>query len=168
MTDTTENKTENREDSRYLLFHLGEELFGTPLMGVREVVELQKIKPIPHTSKSFLGVINIRGEIVGTIDLRIRFGLAAQDSKLSAMMVFATSGGPIAAIADRLEGVAHIDGKHMDLSPRIETKVPLVYLIGIAKVKEKLVTLIDLSKVLDAEEVATLKSKVGEPTSIAG
>ena len=155
------------QDGRFLLFWLGDELFGTPLMGVRKVVEPQKIKPIPHTVKSYLGVINIRGEIVGTIDLRMRFGLAVKESRLNALMVFETTGGPLAAIADRLDGVARIDDQNIDKNPRIEAKVALEYLLGGGKIKDKLVTLIDLKKILDAEEVATVQSSSRSMQAIA-
>lgn len=151
---------ESTDDSRYLLFWLGDELFGTPLMGVREVVELQKIKPIPHTINSYLGVINIRGEIVGTIDLRVRMGMECVESRLAAMIVFETAGGPIAAVADRLDGVAKISGANVDTKPRVEAKLAMEYLIGVGKLKDKLVTLIDLKKVLDAEEIARVQTNI--------
>lgn len=150
------------DDDRYLLFWVGAELFATPLMGVREVVELQKIKPIPHTVKSYLGVINIRGEIVGAIDMRIRFGLSPSESRLGAMMVFETPSGSIAAVTDRLDGVVKIDPSNIDLNPRIEAKIPVSFLIGVGKINDRLVTIIDLGKVLDAEEVATIGASRNE------
>ena len=149
------------DESRYLLFWLGDELFGTPLLGVREVVELQKIKPIPHTVKSYVGVINIRGEIVGTIDLRMQFDLPVTESRAAAMMVFDTTGGPIAAIADRLDGVVHIGPDEIDNSPRIQAKVPMEYLLGVGKWQDKMVTLINLGNVLDAQEIATVGTSNG-------
>jgi purine-binding chemotaxis protein CheW len=151
-----------QDDDRFLLFWVGSELFATPLMGVREVVELQKIKPIPHTVKSYLGVINIRGEIVGAIDLRTRFGFSALESRFGAMMVFETTSGSIAAVTDRLDGVVKIDASNIDSKPRIEAKIPVNFLLGIGKVNDRLVTIIDLGKVLDAEEVATVGKSTTE------
>ncbi|MBC7530959.1 MAG: purine-binding chemotaxis protein CheW [Oligoflexus sp.] len=143
------------EQDRYLLFTLNQELYATPLMGVREVVEMQKPKPIPHTIPSFLGVINIRGEIVGVMDLRVRLGYQRQDYATEAMMVFDTPGGSLAAIVDSMEGVTKISPEAIDRNPSIESRLPLHFLIGVGRIRDRLVTLIDIGKVLEKEEVRT-------------
>jgi len=147
---------ENEKENRYLLFWLGQELYGTPLLGVREVVEYQKAKPIPNTVKSFIGVINIRGSIVGAFDLRLRFGYPAQASKITAMMVFETGDSAIAAVTDKMEGVVAISENSIESKPKIEARVNLDFIIGVASIGDRLVTLIDLTKVLQAEEIANL------------
>lgn len=144
------------DQDRYLLFTLGQELYATPLMGVREVVEMQKPKPIPHTVPSFLGVINIRGEIVGVMDLRLRLGYPVVDSPTEAMMVFDTQGGSLAAIVDTMEGVTKINPELIDKNPSIESRLPLNFLIGVGRIRDRLVTLIDIGQVLEKEEVRTL------------
>jgi len=144
------------DQDRFLLFTLNKEHYATPLMGVREVVEIQKPKPIPHTTPSFLGVINIRGEIVGVIDLRVKMGYPALETKSEAMMVFNTAGGSLAAIADSMEGVTRIQPESIDRNASIDSRLPLHFLIGIARIKDRLVTVIDLQKVLEKEEVRTL------------
>jgi purine-binding chemotaxis protein CheW len=148
---------EDQELDRFLLFSLGGELYGTPLMAVREVCEFQKAKPIPQTVNSFLGVINIRGEIVGVIDLRLRLGYAAKESKTLAMMVFNTDDGALGAVADALEGVAKINQQEIDPKPRIDSRIPINYILGVGKYKEHLVTLIDLREILEREEVVSLR-----------
>lgn len=144
------------ELDRYLLFYLGDELYGTPLMGVREVVEFQKPKPIPQTVPAFLGVINIRGEIVGVIDLRIRLGYPAAESRAVAMMVFSTASGALATVADRMDGVARIPSEDIERAARIDARLPQQFLVGVGKVRDRLVTLIDLNGVLDQEEVKAI------------
>lgn len=153
------------EQDRYLLFTLNQETYATPLMGVREVVEMQKSKPIPHTIPSFLGVINIRGEIVGVMDLRLRLGYEVSASPMEAMMVFDTENGSIAAIVDQMEGVVKIQPDLIDRRPSIESRLPLDYLIGVGRLKERLVTIIDMSKVLAKEEVRTLISSAPKKAS---
>ncbi|MHA0111797.1 chemotaxis protein CheW, partial [Klebsiella pneumoniae] len=77
-------------EHRYLLFRLGAELYGTPLLEVREIIEWQACKSIPHVSNYFLGVINLRGQITGVIDLRRRFGIHEENNDTQVLMVFAT------------------------------------------------------------------------------
>jgi purine-binding chemotaxis protein CheW len=148
---------EDQDLNRYLLFTLGGEIYGTPLMAVREVCEFQRVKPIPHTVNSFLGVINIRGEIVGVVDLRVRLNYPPKESKIIAMMVFSTEEGALGAVADTLEGVAKINTQDIDPKPRIDSRVPTKYILGVGKHKNNLVTLIDLREVLEREEVVSLR-----------
>lgn len=151
------NSTALESENRFLFFRLGSELYATPLMAIREVVEYQKPKPVANTVESFVGVMNIRGEIVGAIDLRMRLGLPAEEGRELSMMVFAMDGGSIAAIVDRMEGVAEISPSSIDSAPRIEARVPLAYLHGIAQHEGSIVTLLDLAKLLTSEDVVTAK-----------
>lgn len=157
IVESTEVKKEEliaaQEENRYLIFSLGREMFGTPLLGVREVVEPLAPKPVPNTRPFFTGVINIRGEIVGVMDLRARFQQTPKSEPGQAMMVFETSTGTEAALVDRIEAVAKISEKNIELQPNVRSNIPSDYLLGVAKEGERLVTLIDLRKVLEEQEV---------------
>lgn len=149
--------------SRYLLFSLGGELYGTPILGVREVLEPQPVKPIPNAVKYFCGVINVRGEIVGVVDLRLRFGHPAVDTPTRAFVVFDSAVGPIGAVVDKVEMVASLGEEDIERNPRIETDVPSDFLIGVGKFEDRLVSLIDFNKALGAEDLSRLSgSKLRE------
>lgn len=137
-------------ENKFLIFTVGEELFGTPLLAVREVVEIQKIKEIPNTVNYFLGVINIRGEIVGVCDLRIRFDQPITKSSSQAMIVFESAVGPIAAIVDKIDSVNSIAEEHIDRSPTIKSSIPLEYLLGIGRLNNSLITLITFNDAIGA------------------
>ncbi len=144
--------SEVQQDDRYILFQLNNELYGTPLLAAREVVELQAIKKIPHASPDFLGVINVRGEIIGVVDLRIRFGMNSSQNENSAMIIFSTSLGTMAVVVDRLEAVAQIEPSQIESNPSLQSKIPLDYLLGIAKYESQMVTLLDLLKTVKQEQ----------------
>lgn len=148
---------ESPEEVRYLLFRLGGELYGTPLLGVREVVEPQPCKPVPNTAPHFKGVINVRGRIVGLADLRIRFGYEPVASPQLALLLFETESGPIAAVVDAVETVLRIDEKDIETRPNIRAQVPTEFLIGIANLQGRLVTLIDLGRSLVAEDIVAIR-----------
>jgi purine-binding chemotaxis protein CheW len=151
---------ETAERDHYLLFCLGEELYGAELLSVREVLEPQKPKPIPQTVKSFLGVVNIRGEIVGVLDLRVRLGYGTDAQTRAAMMVIAGAGAPIAALVDRMDGVARIPDDKIDVNARVETRMPTRYVRGIAQHKGHLVTIVDLTAILDHEEFTAISTTI--------
>lgn len=149
------------EEGRYLLFQLGSELYGTPLLGVREVVEPQKWKLVPNTVSYFKGVINIRGQIVGLVDLRLRFGYESLPNAHQALLVFETEAGPIAAIVDSVESVVQIAGAAIERHPNVASHLPVEYLIGIANHQNRLITIIDLNRALAGEDyVAIRKGKM--------
>lgn len=149
-------------ESRYLLFQIGSELYGTPLLGVREVLEPQEAKPVPNTVPYFAGVINIRGEIIGVIDLRLRLGYAAESRTQMALMIFQTEAGAMAGLVDKVEAVGQIPSSKIEKNPNIKTKAPLKHFIGIGQWNNRLVTLISLNGILVSEEIAAINSVIHE------
>ena len=68
--------TEEQEDTlhgKYLLFAIGEEVYGVEVRFVHEIISMQPINPLPETHAYFKGVINLRGKIIPAIDMRLRF-----------------------------------------------------------------------------------------------
>jgi purine-binding chemotaxis protein CheW len=174
MSGTTNKSAETRSDgfidspeidqadeSKYLIFRLGAEIYGTPLLGVREVLQPQQPKPIPNTAEHFLGLINNRGQIIGVVDLRVRFDYPITDLSSVAYLVFETETGPIAAVVDRVEAVVRIDESQLHKKPNIRSQVPVEFLIGASSHQDQLVTLIDLNKTLSKEDYVEIqKAKI--------
>ena len=145
-------------ENRYLLFEVGKELYGTPLLDVREVVEYQEPKFMPNMVSHFVGVINIRGSIVGVIDLRKRFGEKTDGNTKTAMLVSDTPQGTIAAIVDRVDSVISIEKESIDEKPPVVTSVKQDYLTGVAKAKDRLVTIVELQRLLGSENLVAKAS----------
>lgn len=140
--------------NRYLLFQVGNELYGTPLLDVREVAEYVEPKFMPNMASYFSGVINIRGSIVGVADLRKRFGQTTQVTRNTALLVCDTTQGPIAVVVDQVDSVITIQDTDLERSPPVMTAVPVEYLTGIAKVEGQLVTIVQLQKLLNEASMA--------------
>ena len=139
-----------------MVFQVGSELYGTPLLRVREVLEYHQPKKLPGTVPHFLGVMNIRGEIIGIIDLPAKFDCPSKVQSTTAMMVFQTQEGSLAAVVDRVEAVISLSDQDIEKKPNVRVKVPMDYFIGIAKHKLGLITLIDLEKILGIEELVQM------------
>lgn len=155
MTDSVRAQD---DDVRFLLFRVGGQLYGTPLLGIREVVEPQEPKPIPNTVSFFSGVINLRGQVVGVIDLRKRFGCEATQHPGMALMIFHTDSGPLGALVDEIESVAKIPPTNIDSQASIRTHVPADYFLGIGTHGGRLISLLDLSKILGTEELRAVRA----------
>lgn len=141
---------------KYLIYQLGEQFFATPLIEVREVIEYRDAKPIPHTPPFFKGVINIRGEIVGVIDLRERLKIAGSDKPV-AQLIFETAKGPLAAIVDRVQSVTVIAEDALERRPALHaSEAERAYFIGIGKIEDYLITVVSLRHILSAEQLTDL------------
>jgi purine-binding chemotaxis protein CheW len=127
---------------KYMIFHLGAETYGTPLLGVRKVIENRQAKPVPGTSAAFEGMINLNGDIIGVIDLRKLLGITGGPKALS-ILVFETDKGFHGGIVDKCLSVTEIKDADIDRKPFTGAGE---HVLGIGKVNGELVTLIDLSK----------------------
>jgi len=139
--------TEDTEH-RYLVFRIGEEQFACPLLSVREVLEYQKPKHMPNMVSYFPGVINVRGSIVGVVDLRTKFGAPSSVERRTAMLLCDTENGAVAAVVDLVESVRQIKPECIDRETTLLSKIDTRYLNGVARVDDKLVTVVDLHQSL--------------------
>ena len=140
-----ENQLSKDTHSKFLIFNLGNEVYGTPLLSVREVIEYKIPKPVPNTDSSFEGVINLRGEVIGILDLRKIFKVEAPTA--ACLLVFESEMGVLAAAVDKVVSVTEIKDTNIDHKQSGGKKLDIEYLIGIGKTDQGLVTLIDLIQI---------------------
>ncbi len=144
---------ENENSNDYLIFKLNDEIFGAPLLDIREVAEFQKPRPVPNSAKHFSGVINIRGEILSVIDLRKKYNYEAVFDRTTVFLVFDIPGGSVACVVDSLMSVQEFEPQNIDTGVHLSKNFDANCFIGIAKMKDQLVTLINLKKVLESDQV---------------
>ncbi len=147
-------------ENLYLLFRLGKELFATPLLGVREVCENKEFKPVPNMDRSFIGVFNLRGEIISAVDLCLRFKIdsikSGDLSDKAILLVFDTEKGPLAALVDEIIDVLPFDASSIQNKLNFDTVLPPEYMLGLSKYQEKIVSVVDLPKVVSRAELVDL------------
>lgn len=142
---------ETSGDDRFLLFRVGSERYAVPLLEVREIIEAQTCKPVPHALPHFLGVINLRGEITSVIDIRRRLGIAPVVDGPEVFMVLEAENGASAAVVDSVNEVARIMPSAIDRDPHVVTSVPLEFFRGIARHGSELVVILSLKEMLSAD-----------------
>lgn len=139
-----ENKLfEDRSKYKYMIFKLGAEVYGTPLLQVREVIENKTPKPVPGTPPAVEGVINLRGEVISVIDLRKLLKIEPMQSL--SILVFDSDQGTMGAVVDRCISVTEIFEKDIDQKNSFSKGSAANYFIGIGKTEMGLITLINLS-----------------------
>lgn len=139
---------------KFLIFEIGQEVFATSLIEIREVIEYNQPKPIPQMPAFFKGVINIRGEIIGVLDLRERLGIKGSDV-VPCQLVFETDAGPLAAVVDRVQSVTVIEESQLDRRNLVGTAGPdRAYFLGVGKIDNRIVTLISLRKLAMTDKLS--------------
>ena len=143
-------------------FKLGEEEFGIDILKVQEINRMVEITKVPQAPHFCEGVINLRGKVIPVIDLRLKFDMETkQRDKDSRIVVCDVNGIVIGMIVDAVEEVLRIPGSTVEPAPDIVTSVNSDYIKGVAKLDERLLILLDISKV--ASEVRT---EASEPEAI--
>lgn len=141
-------------NGKYLTFWTDTQLFGIPISNVIQIVSVQKITAVPDFPFYAKGIINIRGDIIPVIDVRLR--LHKQEilyNEKTCIIVTNIQQKLIGFIVDSVDEVVKIEAEDISVPPNISAKSSDAYLTGIAKLKNTVVLLLDSEKMLNHEEV---------------
>ncbi|MGD9124165.1 MAG: chemotaxis protein CheW [Desulfarculaceae bacterium] len=151
----------DRIAGKYLTFDLAEEVYGQDILRVREIIGMMDITPVPRTPEFVLGVINLRGKVIPVVDLRLKFGLPYKepDDRTCVIVVEVQSGEDtvqMGIVVDRVNEVADVKASEVEPTPSFGVSLDTAFILGMAKVGEKVIILLDIDKVLTGSEVAAL------------
>ena len=161
-SDASPAVTAAAKPGRYLTFKLGQESYGFPVLGVREIIRLCPITPVPKMPAYIKGVINLRGKVIPVLDLRIKFQLSSEGYGERACIIIVQVGAPPApvtlmgAIVDAVEEVVHLGQAELEPTPDFGGSPNTDYILGMAAGSGGVKTLLDLDKVFLVEGLLTL------------
>ena len=146
------------DQQKLLSFSLGNEEYGVSIMKVKELIGMMDITPVPKTPDFIKGVINLRGKIVPVMDLRTKFGMVAQeyDERTCIIVVevlIKEVARTIGIVVDCVSEVINIDETQIDPPPESGNSVDADTILGIGKLKEGVVIILDIDKILLYEEL---------------
>jgi len=151
---TTEIAAPDRRQNaagKYLTFALQRESYGIDVLKVREIIRLTNITAVPRMPEYVKGVINLRGKIIPVMDLRLRFGFSGtKDTDLTCIIV----------VQVKLPGGANLAATDIEETPDFGSTIQTDYILGMAKVKGTVKTLLDIDRVIGAETAAQIKAVV--------
>lgn len=154
------------ETNQFLTFTLDDELYAVEVVKVREVLELKPVTKIPRMPPYMRGVINIRGNVVPVLSLRLKFGMEEiEDSKDTCIVVMdiTTEGDhvTIGCLADSVQEVIDLDPEQVEPPPRIGTRVDANIIKGMGKREEEFLIILDTDKVFTNEDLLAAESVAG-------
>lgn len=164
MSTATPAKTSTDKNAgKYLTVVLENEAYGIAVLKVREIIRMQKITPVPQMPSFVKGVINLRGRVIPIVDLRVKFGLKAEFAERTCIVVVQVSLAndqivQMGLIVDSVEEVVNLNTEEIEPVPEFGTRVDTSYLLGMAKVKGQVKTLLDISRVVAPETMKAIAS----------
>ncbi|NBV25675.1 MAG: purine-binding chemotaxis protein CheW [Proteobacteria bacterium] len=148
---------------KYLTFLLGRESYGVSVLKVREIIRLCPITPVPQMPDFVKGVVNLRGKIVPLMDLRLKFGLplVAEHERSCIVVVEVQSpvGGKLnlGILVDGVEEVANLTPAELEPTPDFGSSLSTEYILGMAKIKGVVKTLLDIDRVVAAQTLKQIQ-----------
>jgi purine-binding chemotaxis protein CheW len=140
---------------QFLTFRLGQEQLAIDLLRVRQIIEYLPPTRVPHLPEAVRGVINLRGTVLPVIDLASRFGLPPQPvTRRTCIVVTETrSAGLLGVIADQVLTALELQPADVVPAPEFGTLVKAEWLVGLARIDDRFVLLLDAEKVLAPQEL---------------
>lgn len=137
-------------DNKYVIFKLDKEYYGIPINKVIYIEKMQESTRIPNGPRYVKGVINLRGEVIPLIDLRQKLNMEIKEiDNNSRIIVVSEEDIIIGLIVDSSSEVIEINKDNIDNPPTSSEHEHLSYVYGVGKTTDKLVILLELSKILE-------------------
>jgi purine-binding chemotaxis protein CheW len=160
MTEqATENQAQSSKAGKYLTFGLNDEQYGLEILKVREIIGLMDITSVPRTPQYVKGVINLRGNVIPIVDLRLKFSMPeAEPTEQTCVIVVDVHGTEMGIIVDQVSEVLDIMADQIEESPSFGASVNTDFILGMGKAGDKVTILLNICKVLSSEEVASISA----------
>ena len=142
-------------------FSIGSEEFGVDILKVIEIIRTMEITKVPKAPPFVEGVINLRGTVIPIIGLRRRFGLADKPEDADTrIIVIAINGMSVGFVVDSVSEVLRLQANTVEPAPPVVAGVDSDYISGVGKLEDRLLILLDLDKLLSADDLEQLSATI--------
>ena len=148
-----ENKNVN-DGKQYIVVKIGNEQYGIDIQYVDNIVRMQRITRVPKAQSYFMGVINLRGEIIPVMSVRLKFGLEADEFTNTTRIIIIKLEPQYAVgiIVDEVKEVVTLDDSDIENVTYNSKDEKMSYLNGIGKHGEELISLLNIAGVIVDKE----------------
>ena len=152
---------------QYLTFLTAGEEYAISIVKISEIVEYEAVTTVPNTPVWIRGVTNLRGKVVPVVDLAVKFGLASSRvTKFSCIIItevmFQGEKLTMGVLADSVSQVIDLSADEIEETPPFGTRVKTEYLLGMGALGKKFCLILDIDKVLSADELLAVTESVAD------
>ncbi len=142
------------DEIQYIVVKLGDEKYGIDISNVDNIVRMQRITRVPKSQPQYVGVINLRGEVVPIMSLRKRFGLEDDEYTNSTRIIIIRmeDQSMIGFVVDEVQEVVNLDPRTIEKPAFKLDEENAAFLTGIGKQGEELISLLDIVAVVEEKK----------------
>ena len=147
MNDTKELDTVEEEQKQYIIVKIGDEQYGIDIVFIDNIVRMQRITRVPKAESHYVGIINIRGEVVPVMSARLKMGLGPDEiTKQSRIIILKLEAqGMVGVLVDEVKEVLMLSETDIDRN----IKKSDTYINGIGKKGDELISIFEISALVD-------------------
>ncbi len=155
------------ETTQYLTYKLADEVFAVDVAKVREILDFTPATKVPGTPEFMRGVINVRGNVVPVVDMRLKFGLTKTEKTVDTCIVVMEitvdeDTTVLGALVDSVQEVFEIEASQIEPPPRMGTRWRTEFIKGIGKRNNELIIILDIDRVFSSSELGILQDAAEE------
>ncbi len=144
-----EDDGEDTQEGKYLSFRIGNEQYGIEIKHVTEIVGIQKITEVPDMPEYVKGVINLRGNVIPVVDIRLRFRMKAIEyDDRTCVIVVNVEESPIGLVVDAVREVISILPEQISPPPSVARGDISRYIKGMGRFENDVIILLAIDKLL--------------------
>lgn len=146
------NSEEDTIKDQYLTFAIENEDYGVEIANVKEIIKMKKITKVPEMPSFVEGIINLRGDLIGVLDVRKRFGKQSKEhDEETCIIVIMYNDYTLGLIVDAVRETAKIPASKMAPPPNARLNYANQFIRNIGRVDESIKLLLDLERFLSHE-----------------
>lgn len=158
QTDLKKTDAIKTFEGKYLTFVLDTEIYGIEILKVREIIGIVEITAIPQSPDYLKGIINLRGKVIPVTDLRLLFGMNETEYTHETCIIVAEVGkSHLGVVVDTVSEVLDVKREQIEDSSNFGNTIDSSYILGLGKVKDKIIILLNINKVLNTEDLALVE-----------
>jgi purine-binding chemotaxis protein CheW len=152
--------------TQYLTFRLADEVFAVDVAKVREILDFTPATKVPGTPDFMRGIINVRGNVVPVVDMRLKFGLTKTEKTVDTCIVVLEivvdeETTVLGALVDSVQEVFELEPSQIVPPPRLGTRWRTEFIKGIGKHNDKLIIILEIDRVFSGSETSLLQEAGG-------
>ena len=138
---------------QYIILKFDNEQYGIDITYIDNIVRLQKITRVPHAQPYFLGIINLRGEVLPVMSLRVKMGLEADELTRATRIIILKQEqqGSVGIIVDEVKEVVTLGTSQIEKMSQNTGEIKKSFITGVGKNNGELISLLDLNSITLAE-----------------
>jgi purine-binding chemotaxis protein CheW len=153
--------TNNEAQHEFLTFVLGDENYALDIMTVKEIRGYEEVTKIANAPAYLKGVLNLRGDIVPIVDLRLKFNVGeATYDEFTIVIMLMVGERIVGIVVDEVSDVIKVSESEIKAPPEFGVAFDSAYLHGLTSINEQMIILVNIQKLISSDELGLLDASL--------